>query len=214
MISKSKQAAGERSTGQSLIEVLIAVAIGVVMIGAVATLLVSALRLGTQAERVQAGVALGRELLDNVRVWSERSWQNIATLATTSANRYYLNASSSPFTLASGEENIVVATTTYTRYFYVDTVGRDAAGKILGSGGTDDPSSKKLTVVYRWPQSATNTLVTHLTRWQNNAFIQTDWSVGSGQNGPATTTGSGFSTSSKIDFATTTGSIIINFFGP
>ena len=195
--------------GQSLIEVLIAVTIGALMIGAVATLIVTVLRIGSQAQKSQAGAALGKELLENVRVWTERSWYNVASLSTSSANHYYLSASSSPFSVLSGDETAIVASTTYTRYFYVENVGRDAAGKILASGGVDDPSTRKITVVYSWPQSAANTLIAYLTRSANNIFFQTNWSGGPGQNGPATTTNSKFSTSTEVDYSSSTGSIIL-----
>ncbi|RJP45818.1 hypothetical protein C4587_00290 [Candidatus Parcubacteria bacterium] len=197
--------------GQSLVEVLISVAIGVVMIAAVATLIVAAIRLSSQAHRAQAGAGLGRELLENVRVWAERDWYSILSLSTTSANHYHLNVSSSPFSAVSGDEAVTLASTTYTRYFYVDDVGRDAAGKIVASGGSPDPSTKKITVIYQWPQSPLNTLVMQLTRWRSDVLYQTDWVGGPGQSGPASSMNSRFASSSQIDHVSTTGSFILTF---
>ncbi len=111
--------------------------------------------------------------------------------------------------LSASEVKTLYSSNIYTRYFYIDNVGRDASGNILSSGGTNDPSTKKLTAVYGWPNGPTNSFSTYLTRFQNNVFDQTDWSGGPGQEGPATTTNSRFSTSTSIYYATTTGSIMI-----
>ncbi len=197
--------------GQSLLEVLIALVVGSIFIIGAATIIVPSLRLNTQANRIQVGAALGKELLENVRVSSEADWHTIYNLNKGSSNHYHLTTSTSPFAAAAGDEIIAVSTTTYTRYFYLDNVGRDASGNIISSGGTDDPSTLKVIVVYSWSNGPSNTIATYLTRFKNNVFDQTDWSGGPGQAGPATTTNSRFSTSSQIDYATTTGSIIIKF---
>ncbi|OGZ53572.1 MAG: hypothetical protein A3B25_00520 [Candidatus Ryanbacteria bacterium RIFCSPLOWO2_01_FULL_48_26] len=199
-----------KNNGQFLIEVLIAAAVGAVLITAAAGVIVPALRINTQTNRAQVGAALARELLENVRVWEEGDWHNISNMATSSANHYYLNTSSSPFSAFLGDEQISVSTTTYTRYFYVDDVYRSSGDLIVATGGSYDPSTKKVTVAYSWPQSATNTIFQYITRNRNNVFVQTDWVGGSGQDGPATSTNNKFSTSTaNIDYASTTGSIFL-----
>lgn len=195
--------------GQSLIEILIAIVVGVVMVLAAATLIAPALRSNTQVNRIQVAAALGKELLENVRVLAEADWHSIANLATSSANTYHLS-SSSPFTAIAGIESIDIATTTYTRYFYTEDVMRDSSGNIIASGGIHDLSTKKVSVAYRWPQGTTTTVSTYLTRTRNEVFIQTDWSGGPGQEGPVSSTNSRFSTSSSVHYTTTTGSILIN----
>ncbi len=213
---------------QSLIEVLIAAAIGVVMIGAASALIVPALRTSTQTTRAQIGGALGKELLENVRVWAEGDWHNISSLATTSANHYYVNATGSPVVVSSGDQAVVVSTTTYTRYFYVDDVvrkfdaivGAGPKGGIPGclypAGGElpvcfEDPSTKKITVEYSWPQSSIYSLSVYLTRHRNSVFVQTDWSGGPGQEGPVTAVNNKFSASSgNVSYSSTTGSILLN----
>lgn len=202
--------------GQSLVEVLIALLVGAIMIGAGATIIASVLRSNTHTLRTQVGAGLAKELLENVSVWADSDWNNILALATTSENRYYLTTSTSPFTAVSGTESVQVGTTTYTRYFYMDEVNRNntSSGEdmIVTSGGANDPSTKKVTVIYRWPQSATNTLATYLTRARTSfVFSQTDWFGGPGQDVPVTSTDSRFSTSTNLYHATTTGSILIQF---
>lgn len=195
--------------GQSLIEILIAVAIGAVLITAAASIIVPSLRIRTQTTQVRTGTVLARELLENVRVWSEGDWHNLLNLTTSSAAHYHLNTSSSPFTALSGNESIIVGTSTYVRDFYVDDVYRDSGDLITGSGGSYDPSTKRVTVEYSWLQNPTSTLIEYLTRNRANAFSQTDWSGGSGQTGPVTSTVSGFASSTSVDYASTTGSITV-----
>lgn len=93
--------------GQSLIEVLVATAVGAIMIIAAITVIAPAMRSNTEVIRVQIGAALGRELLDNVRVFSEADWHNLSRLATTSANQYFL-ATGSTFRAATGTEGVTV----------------------------------------------------------------------------------------------------------
>lgn len=200
------------ASGQSLVEVLVAVALGAIFIIAAGTIIAPALKVGTEAAKIRTGTALAKELFDNVRVWSEGDWHGIFNLAAGSANRYYLNTSISPFTSVSGEEQVTISPVTYTRFFYVEDVFRDAGGAIVTSGGTYDPSTRKVTVVYRWvPANAVHTLVGYATRYRHNIFEQTDWSGGSGQEGPVTSVNTRFSNSSNIDAAAIIGSIIIRF---
>src|SRR3989338_6491413 len=124
--------------GQSLIELLVAIMIGAIMIGAGAAIIAPVLRSNTQSLRSQAGIALGKELLDNVSSWAEGDWHNILNLATTSLNVYHLTTSTSPFSAVAGQENVAVGTTTYSRYFYVDDVARNASGDIVSEAGTND----------------------------------------------------------------------------
>ena len=197
--------------GQSLIEILVAVAVGVILILGAITLIAPALTTNTNVERARTAGALGKELFENARVLSEKNWHAMDSIATTSATRYYIVASSSPFTVATGTESVSVGTTTYSRYFFLDDVYRNASGKIDTGGSALDPSTKKITVVYVWPPNASNTIVGYFGRYGDMQFHQTDWSGGSGQEGPVTATSvnSRFSSSSGIDVSTTTGSIRI-----
>ncbi|MGC8775800.1 MAG: type IV pilus modification PilV family protein [Minisyncoccia bacterium] len=193
--------------GQSLIEILVALAVGIIFVLGTIIAVQMSLKTNKDSERIQTSAVLARELMDNIKIFAESDWHNIYNLATTSANHYYLNTTSSPFTVTSGEENITIGTTTYIRYFYVDDVYRDSNGKITLSGGTFDPSTKKITIGYKWSGANDRFLITYLTRSKNNIFNQTDWSGGGGQTGPITSTNNKFDTSTGIDFSTTTGSI-------
>ncbi len=198
-------------SGQSLVEVLVSIAVGIIFVVAALSVLSPALKINTEAGRIQAGAALGRDLLDRVRVWSDGDWHRIAGLATSSANKFYL-VGASPYASSSGEESLVVSSTTFKRFFYVDDVYRDTSDLIASNGTSYDPSTKKVTVVYKWaPLNATHTIVEYVARYRQNIFDQTDWSGGPGQSGVITSTNPRFSTSSNINYSSTTGSIKIKF---
>ena len=108
----------------------------------------------------------------------------------------------------SGIQSITIGTSTYSRYFYVNDVYR-TGGNIVTSGGTYDPSTKFVTVVYQLPSGVTSSFAAYLTRHGQMIYDQTDWSGGSGASGPATTTDDNFVTSSGISYTTTTGSIYV-----
>jgi uncharacterized delta-60 repeat protein len=189
-----------QNQGQSLVEVLVALAVGIIFVLGTMVAVQMSLKSGKDSEKIQVSASLARELMDNIKIFAESDWHNISNLATTSANHYYLNTTSTPFTAVSGEESITISTTTYNRYFYVDDVYRDGSGKISSSGNLD-PSTKKITVVYKWLGGSDKFLITYLTRSKNIIFNQTDWSGGGGQTGPITSINEKFDTSQNINFS-------------
>ncbi len=149
MVHHNHQYIVRGSSGQSLIEVLVAIGIGVLFIVAAVSLIAPALKVNTTANSAQTAGALSKELGDNVRAWAGGSWNNVFSLATSSANQYYLNTLFSPFAAAQGTETITAGSSTYQRYFYVDDVYRDSNGNATStaSGNSYDPSTKKITIV-------------------------------------------------------------------
>jgi Tfp pilus assembly protein PilV len=98
----------------------------------------------------------------------------------------------------------------YKRYFYVENVARNASGYIDPSGGIDDPSTQKVTVVYSWPSlSAPRSFVSYLTRYASRVAEQTDWTGAGGQSTSTKNFGNAFASSTNVDLATSTGSIVI-----
>jgi uncharacterized protein (TIGR02145 family) len=192
-----------------LVELLIAIAIGAIFMTGTAVIIVSSLGESGQAANVQTASTNAQSLLNNVRVWSEGNWNNILSLATGSTYQYYLITSSSPYTATSGVESIAGATTTYTRYFYVSDVYRN--GGSIAPTGAYDPSTKQISVVYGWTNGTTSTMSTYLTRNQNAAFDQADWSGGATST-VATSTNNQFASSSNINYSIT-GSISVSTAG-
>lgn len=202
--------------GQSFVELLIAITIGAIFMVGAAMIIAPSLNENGQSAKVQVASTNAESLLNNVRVWSEGSWQNILSLATGTAQQYYVITSSSPYTVTSGIESINFATTTYTRYFYISDAYRDASGNpttVSSGGSVYDPSTKQISVVYNWTGGKASTISTYLTRNADAAFDQTDWSGGASSTAVATSVNNQFGTSSNIDYSTTTGSIYVSIPG-
>jgi Tfp pilus assembly protein PilV len=202
-------------SGQSISEVLIAIAVGAIFMVAAVAVIAPALRENSQAGNVQEGATVAQALLDNVRVWSESGWSNVTSLATGTVHQYYLVTSSSPYTATSGIQSLTIGTTTYVRYFYLSDAYRTSGGNIssASTSNTYDPSTKQITVVYNWTQGTTSTISTYLTRNDDAVTVQTDWSGGPGATSAATSAGSQFASSTNIDYSTTTGSIYVSIPG-
>lgn len=113
-------------------------------------------------------------------------------------------------TLSDSEISALHGSKVFDRSFYVENVNRDGSGSIVSSGGNNDPSTKKVIINYHWFGSSTSTLTKYITRSKNRAYIQTDWSGGSGQTESTTTINSKFSSSTNINYSSSTGSIKIN----
>lgn len=201
--------------GQSLLELLIAIAVGMIFMTGIAVIITSSLSESSQALKIQTAATDADSLLNNVRVWSEGSWSNILSLATGSANQYYLITSSSPYTATTGIQSIVMTTTTYLRYFYLSDAYRTSSGVVTStaSGNTYDPSTKQLSVVYSWVSGVTSTMTTYLTRNRDVGFDQTDWSGGPNPSAVATSINNQFASSSNIDYSTSTGAIYVSIPG-
>jgi hypothetical protein len=93
-------------SGQSIIEVLIAIAIGVILVGGAASLIAPSLKSNTQAVNIQQGTTLATGLMNNVKVFAEANWNNLLSLATGSPNTYFLETAKSPFFATTGTEYI------------------------------------------------------------------------------------------------------------
>ncbi len=196
--------------GQSLMDILVGTAIGVIFIFAAVAAIGPALQSGSQAARTQTASLLAQGLLNNAQTWASGDWHRILALSTGTAYQYFLITSSSPYVATSGIDNVTVGTSTYWRYFSVLDVQRDAYGNVVSSGGTYDPSTKEVTVNYGWKGSTTSTASEYLTRNQQQIYSQIDWTGGpSSTGGAVSTTNFQFVSSSNINYASP-GSIQIN----
>ena len=200
-------------SGQSFIELLVAIAVGAIFMVGIAMIIAPSLSENGQAAKIQAAATNAQSLMGNVRVWSEGSWQNVLALATGSTYQYHLITSSSPYTATTGIESIVTATTTYFRYFYLSDVYRDTNGNVTSTGTVYDPSTKQISVVYNWTGGKTSTMAAYITRNDNAAFDQASWSGGPNSSTVATSVSNQFASSSNIDYTSSTGSIFVSIPG-
>ena len=111
--------------------------------------------------------------------------------------------------LSADEVNHLYDSIFFTRYFYVENVCRtnDSDYAIAGvspcdGGEVNDPSTQKMTSVMEWEARSGGqsfVLPVYLTRWQNKAFQQSDWSGGAGETGTVTDKTNKFTSSTDID---------------
>jgi type II secretory pathway pseudopilin PulG len=212
--------------GQSIIEVIVAIGVGAILIGAAAFAIVPILRSNLESRSVQVTTSLNQEYTDDVKNLSESNWQNIYGLPKGSDSKFFLNASGTDsFKTEAGTTSTLKEGRNFTSYFFVENVNRDSCGigNITAStttgcskpgdvGVAGDPSTQKITVVTEWPNGATtasSSRVQYITRSRNKVFIQTDWSGGGNQEGPITKENNKFATSTDINFTGSPGSIKI-----
>ena len=211
--------------GQSLVEIIIAIAVGAILIGGATAVLIPILRSNLETRHVQIATSLAQEYLDNVQNLTESNWLNIYNLTPKGpSSQFYLRATSTTYEILSGATSTVVEGRTFTRYFSIENTSRNLCGASDittnatsscasgpgSSGVADDPSTQKITTTITWPESRSISKTQYLTRNINKVFVQTDWSAGPGQEGPITSENNQFATSTNINYTTTTGSIIIN----
>ncbi|MBI2613773.1 MAG: hypothetical protein HYW62_03295 [Candidatus Levybacteria bacterium] len=153
--------------GQSLVEIVLAMGLAAILLPALLTGLVSS-REGKaqQTQRIQA-VYLLNETVDAVRSVREKGWTSFAVNGT-----FHPVISGSTWTLATGSANI----NSFTQRVDIEDVQRASSGAIVTSGGSVDPSSKKVDIEISWTQPYASTVSASLfiTRYlDNNSFTQT-----------------------------------------
>lgn len=220
-------------SGQSLIELILSIVIGAILIGGASMAVIPIVRSNLESRTVQVAVSLGDDYINNVKSISESSWLEVYNPPSSkgSDSQFYLEPSGNNFDITSGTTSTAAEGRTFTRYFSIENTNRDSCGVgditsdatsscASGPGTTgvaDDPSTQKITVIVSWSGggSAPSSInrIQYLARTlNNNSFIQTDWSGGPSQEGPITLENYKFTTSTDIDYATSTGSIVIEGF--
>lgn len=205
-------------SGQSIIEIIIALVIGVILLGAASASVVLILKNSLKSKDVQIAASLAQELIDNVRVISEGDWNNVYNLSLKGQNsQYYINNAVREIT--NGTENLTIGEKNFTRYFSIENVNRDVCGAgnitnaptdacVAGTGILEDPSSQKIAVKVERNGDVLANITQYLTRYGNNIFNQTDWSGGPITDEIIIIPNNKFATSTNIDY-TTAGSIIL-----
>lgn len=155
--------------GQTIVELLLVIGLAAIILPAILTGLVAS-RSGKvqQSQRLEA-VALLKETQEAVRNVRENDWNTFAVNGT-----YYPTIAGSAWTLTSCSPPCPVING-FTRQIVISDVERDATGNIVPSGGTVDPSSKKLVVTVSWgaplPTSIQSTI--YLMRLDNITYAET-----------------------------------------
>lgn len=148
--------------GFSVVEIILAAAIFLIFSSGAIFLILQGLDSNRLAEEETIAHQYATEGIEAVR--SIRN-QNYSSVANTAAIGIVRNGSG--LWELSGTNNTFGK---YTRVLSIESVGRDGSDTIMSSGGTPDPSTKKVTATVTWnvTPSRTNSVVltTYLTNWE------------------------------------------------
>lgn len=175
-------------SGQSLVELLVAVAVASTLLPAILTGFVAS-RSGKvqQAARLSA-VALANEGAEALRVVAARGWAGVSTNGI-----YHPAIVGSTWELVPETETIQE----FTRSITIADAYRDSNGTLVESGGSVDPSTKRVSVTVTWsslfPSNVTLTRI--VTRYHDNAAqmetSQSQFQAGTSSNVAITNTSGG-----------------------
>lgn len=174
--------------GQSLIELLIVMALASIILPAVMTGFLSSREGKSQQQQREKAVGLLREAEEATRYVRNKGWSSFVANGT-----YHPIIESNQWTLVTGSESL----SGLTRQIVVSDVYRDTSGTVVTSGGTLDPSSKKVVITVSWTAPSTSSVQStmYFTRYQDNASYvqttQTDFNSGTKTNVQVTNTSGG-----------------------
>lgn len=168
--------------GQSLVELLIGVGLGVVVMLTAMALLQFLLRMSVQDPVAQTGAFLAQKTMRAVTAIAEGSWPMIASASQGGA--YHVEPSPNGFALILNTPGTGITTINavpYTVAITVQPVNRAATNEI-SAVGIDDPSTKKIITTISWTQGGSaysNSVESYVARTRNEVLWQTDWIGGS-----------------------------------
>jgi prepilin-type N-terminal cleavage/methylation domain-containing protein len=97
----------QSESGQSLIEVLIGLAIGAILIGAASLGVVFILRSSTATQHLQSGTQFNKDLVDRVRSVAGATWQDLHGLTKGTSTAYFVVASGTQQIVIEGKEGVL-----------------------------------------------------------------------------------------------------------
>lgn len=229
-----------REQGQSLIELIIALAIGVIVITATINIIALSLRSDAEAGNAQVAGSLLQEYRDAVTAIGDSDWVTLYCPPSGSCpggkgagTQYHIiKTASSSYGIALGATSTLVEGKSFTKYLTIENVNRTACGvgnittstptscTLFGQTANDigeDPSTQKITMKVEWQGGRSAQMVHYITRRRAQIVKQSDWSGGTGQEYfPTSTQGlvmnNKFSSFQNIDATSTPGAIRIQGF--
>jgi len=172
--------------GQILVELMLAMGMLAIFLPALTTGLITSSSGKVQTENRQEATLLLQEELESLDVVRNAGWTSFAT-----DGIFHTTVSGNTWILTPGVETV----STFTRQVEISPVSRNN-GAIVTSGGTIDPSTKKITVTVSWvlPYSNNVTTTRYFTRYHDNLSqadsTQAQFDLGT-KNSVATTNVSG-----------------------
>ena len=192
-------------TGQSLIELVVGIAVAILFITAATGAILLALRIDVQNKYSQSAGELIAEVFDQVSTTANNDW-----LAIDSATRdtpMHLATSTGFFVPSSGANTISLNGFDYDVSYSVGDVYRALDDSFADSQtGALDPSTLRITATVSWQQQgdqASLSLDHYLTRIRDRVWLQTDWSNGSSTgSGPFTDPAARFANATNTNWST------------
>ncbi len=185
------------NSGQILIEIILAVLIGTIIIGAAASLIVANQRSSQISEQKNTAVFLAQEGAESLKSIVENNWHWIflppdgagdKDASKGDGNNYCLkiDIDKNEWILTNNltDCEIDVNGIIYTRTINIYNANREDNDdeNIIDPGGIEDPSTQKVKIKISYPAGEDLIIEKYLTRWRNEIFIQSDWSGGGGQD--------------------------------
>jgi len=93
--------------GQSLLEIIVAVAVGSIIVGSVVVSIVGVLRGNIQSKQTQYAAGIVGEYFTVLNGITENDWHDIYDLSKGSSNKYMLRLGSSSVDIIQGEEGLI-----------------------------------------------------------------------------------------------------------
>ncbi len=196
---------------QLLLELLLAIAIFAAVGLTFTTMLDNSISYSKYFKDYTIASGLLVELQERAKSLADSNWNAIYNTIKGSCYdttcHYKIIQNGNQWQIEQGEENITLNGITYTRYLTVYNVQRDSqTNAIVESGGTEDPLTQKIVVYIKWKDKS-KSLTSYITRAYEETTNQTDWKNGPVGEKVSTQTTTTFSTSSLIDYYTTSGQI-------
>lgn len=165
-----------KTKGQSLIELLITIAVASILLPAFLTgFMATRSSRPQQQQRIQA-LSYLREAQEALKIVEANDWAGISN------GVYHPQVSGSTWILTNGEESL--ASGNFTRTITISDVSRDGNGNIVASGGVVDPSTKFVSSKVAWniPLASSVVADSYITRYSSLNHTDTTISDFSGTN--------------------------------
>jgi hypothetical protein len=154
--------------GQSVVEVIIALAIFVIIAGSAVVTVIGSLSTSRLAEEETIATTLTVEGLEAAESIRNNSWDQL------SIGDHGLDNSTGSWQFLGGSD---LYDNKYNRVVNVSLASRDASGNVVDSGGSLDPDTKKITSTVNWNFTAARSnsvsMTTYLTNWQEATTTET-----------------------------------------
>lgn len=184
-------------SGQSLIELVIGIGVGIIFITGALGIVTLALRLDFENKFSQTASELVQTISEEISTMANASWHNLLTdvngdpITHASNSPYHVVEDNGFFKASPGTDTVTLNDQNYTVSFTIADLDRNSApgesGIVETGTGISDPSTAEITITVSWDQDGNTGEVVFkriLTRNRDRIWHQTDWSGGEPQAGP------------------------------